>query len=95
MVSTLCCLAVLLFFFQYWGAHKSLAPTACTLLSVLGHATISFAVFDALVFVVFGACPTIFDLDKQGRKFLGGFMRSEKTIFPFIFCWLCVFFLIF
>ena len=46
---------VLLFCFSCWcwGAHKSPAPTACTLLSVLGHATFSFPVLAALVFVVF------------------------------------------
>ena len=38
------------FCFTYWcwGAHKSPTPTACTLLSVLGHATFSFSVLAAL-----------------------------------------------
>ena len=45
---------VSLFCFSYWccGAHKSPAPTACTLLSVLEHATYSFPALAALVFVV-------------------------------------------
>ena len=85
VASTPCCLVVC-FSFSCWGAHKSLARTACTLLSVLGHATFNFAVVAALVFLVFCECPMICDLAKQRRKkFLAGFLRSVKTIFPFIF----------
>ena len=79
--------AVLLFgvSFQCPGAHTSPAPIACTLLSVSGHTTFSFAVFAALVFVVLCECRTILDLGEQRLKLFTGFLRPEKTIFPFIF----------
>ena len=46
---------ILLFCFSClcWGAHKFPTPIACTLLSVLGHATFSFPVLAALLFAVF------------------------------------------
>ena len=51
-----------------------LAPTAQTLLGVLGRAAFNFASVVALLFLDFHACATVFDLAKQGPKmFLGGF----------------------
>ena len=35
------------------------------------------------------------DLAKQWHKIVGGFLRSENSIFPFVFLVLCVFFLLF
>ena len=78
-----------------WGAHKSSAPTACTLLTVLGHATFSFPVLATLVFVVFCECPIIFDLAKQRRENLWGVSEVGKSDFSIYFCWLYLFFLVF
>ena len=79
----------------FWGAHKSLAPGARTLLGVLGHATLKFFAVAILLFF-FCECPKFCDPAKQLRKILlGGFLRLEKTIFRFFFFWLCVFFLVF
>ena len=41
----------------FWGAHKSLAPRARTLLGGLGQATLSFFAVATLLFVFFGECP--------------------------------------
>ena len=60
----------------FWGAHKSLAPRARTLLGVLGQATLIFFAVATLLFFVFCECPKFCD---------GGFLRSEKMIFRFIF----------
>ena len=69
----------------FWGAHKSLAPRARTLLGGLGQATLSFSASQrlycssVLVSVLnFATSPN------SGVKLLGGFLRSEKTIFRFI-----------
>ena len=83
-----------------WSAHKSLAPRARTLLGGLGHATLSFFAVATLLFVFFCECPKFCDLAKQRRKILGGFLRSERTIFRFIFSggasfsWFFIFFLL-
>ena len=69
----------------FWGAHKSLAPRARTLLGGLGQATLSFFAVATLLFVFFRECPKFCDLMDSGVKLLGGFLRSEKTIFRFIF----------
>ena len=69
----------------FWGAQKSLAPRARTLLGGLGQATLSFFAVATLLFVFFCECPKFCDLAKQRRKIFGGFLRSEKTIFRFIF----------
>ena len=49
----------------FWGAHKSLAPRARTLLGGLGQATVSFLAVATLLFVFFGECPKFCDLAKQ------------------------------
>ena len=77
------------------GAHKSPTPTACTLLSVLGHATSSFPALAAFFFVVFLCVSYIFDLAKQRRENLWGVSEVGKNDFSISFCWLCRFFLIF
>ena len=56
----------------FWGAHKSLAPRARTLLGGLGQATLSFFAVATLSFVFFGECPKFCDLAKQRRKIVGG-----------------------
>ena len=72
-------------FFPGWGAHKSLAPRARTLLGVLGQATLRFFAVATLLFFFFCECPKFCDLAKQRCKNLGVFLRSEKTILCFIF----------
>ena len=67
------------------GAHKSLAPIAGTLLSVFGHATFSFAVLAALMFIIFCLCFTIFDLAKPRRKIFRRVSEVGKKIFSFMF----------
>ena len=79
----------------FWGAHKSLAPTARTLLGGLGQATLSFFAVATPLFVFFRECPKFCDLAKQRRKILGGFLRLEKTIFSLYFFWRCVVFFVF
>ena len=79
----------------FWGAHKSLAPRARTLLGVLGQATLSFFAVATLLFFVFCECPKFCDLAKQRRKIFGGVSEVRKADFSPYFFWLCVFFLIF
>ena len=55
----------------FWGAHKSLAPRARTLLGGLGEAKLSFFAVATLLFVFFGECPKFCDLAKQRRKIVG------------------------
>ena len=69
----------------FWGAHKSLAPRARTLLGGLGQATLSFFAVATLLFVFFCECPKFCDLAKQRRKIFGGVSEVEKTIFRCIF----------
>ena len=76
----------------FWGAHKSLAPRARTLLGGLGQATLSFFGVATLLFVVFGECPIFCDLAKQRRKIVGGVSEVGKDDFSLYFCWRCVFF---
>ena len=56
----------------FWGAHKSLAPRARTLLGVLGQATLSFFAVATLLFFFFCECPKFCDLAKQRRKTFWG-----------------------
>ena len=49
----------------FWGAHKSLAPRARTLLGGLGQATLSFFAVATLLFFCFCECPKFCDLAKQ------------------------------
>ena len=79
----------------FWGAHKSLAPRARTLLGGLGQATLSFFAAATLSFVFFGECPKFCDLAKQRRKIVGGVSEVGKDDFPLYFCWRCVIFLVF
>ena len=80
----------------FWGAHKSLAPRARTLLGVLGQATLSFFAVATLLFVFFGECPKFCDLAKQRRKkFFWGVSEVGKDDFPLYFFWRCVVFLVF
>ena len=79
----------------FWGAHKSLAPRARTLLGVLGQATLSFFAVATLLFVFFGECPKFCDLAKQRRKIVGGVSEVGKVDFSLYFCWRCVFFSLF
>ena len=61
----------------FWGAHKSLAPRARTLLGVLGQATLSFfAVATLLFFFLFFFFLSVLNLAtsaKSGVKSLWGF----------------------
>ena len=77
-----------------WGAHKSLAPRARTLLGGLGNATLSSFAVATLLFVLFGECPKFCDLAKQRRKIVGGVSEVEKDVFSLHFFWRCVIFLV-
>ena len=79
----------------FWGAHKSLAPRARTLLGGLGQATLSFFAVATLLFVFFGECPKFCDLAKQRRKIVGGVSEVGKDDFSLYFFWRCVVFLVF
>ena len=68
-----------------WSAHKSLAPRTRTLLGVLGQATLMFVAVATLLFFFFCEGPKFCDHANSGRKFLWGFLRSEKSILRFIF----------
>ena len=65
----------------FWGAHKSLAPRARTLLGGLGQATLSFFAVATLLFFFSVSVLNFATSPNSGVKFLGGFLRSEKTIF--------------
>ena len=78
-----------------WGAHKSLAPRARTLLGVLGQATLNFVAVTTLLFFVFREGPKFCDLAKQRREFFWGVSEVGKIDFALYFFWLCVFFLVF
>ena len=78
-----------------WGAHKSLAPRARTLLGGLGQAMLSFYAVATLLFFCFCGCPKFCDLAKQRRKTFGGVSEVGKNDFSLFFFWLCVFFLVF
>ena len=79
----------------FWGAHKSLAPRARTLLGGLGQATLSFFAVATLWFVFFGECPNFCELAKQRRKIVGGVSEVGKDDFSLYFFWRCVIFLVF
>ena len=79
----------------FWGAHKSLAPRARTLLGGLGQATLSSFAVATLLFVLFGECPIFCDLAKQRRKIVGGVSEFGKDDFSLYFFWRCVIFLVF
>ena len=79
----------------FWGAHKFLAPRACTLLGGLGQATLSFFAVATLLFVFFCECPKFCDLAKQRRKIFGGVSEVGKDNFSLYFFWRCVVFLVF
>ena len=79
----------------FWGAHKSLAPRARTLLGGLGQTTLSFFAVATLLFVFFGECPKFCDLAKQRRKIVGGVSEVGKDDFSIYFLWRCVIFLVF
>ena len=79
----------------FWGAHKSLAPRARTLLGGLGQATLSFSAVATLLFVFFGECPKFCDLAKQRRKIVGGVSEVGRDHFSLYFFWRCVIFLVF
>ena len=79
----------------FWGAHKSLAPRARTLLGSLGQATLSSFAVATLLFVLFGECPKFCDLAKQQRKIVGGVSEVGKDDFSLYFFWRCVSFLVF
>ena len=78
----------------FWGAHKSLAPRARTLLGGLGQATLSFFVVTTLLFFFVCECPKFCDLAKQRRKMFGGVSAVGKDDFSLYFIWLCIFFLV-
>ena len=65
----------------FWGAHKSLAPRARTLLGGLGQATLSFFTVATLLFVFFCECPKFWDLAKQRRKIFAGVSEVGKDDF--------------
>ena len=79
----------------FWGAHKSLAPRARTLLGGLGQAKLSSFAVATLLFVSFGECPKFCDLAKQRRKIVGGVSEVGKNNFSLYFFWRCVMFLLF
>ena len=79
----------------FWGAHKSLAPRARTLLGGLGQATLSFFAVATSLFFFFCGCPKFCDLAKQWLKVFGGVSEVGKDDFSLHFVWLCVFFLVF
>ena len=79
----------------FWGAHKSLAPRARTLLGGLGQATLSSFAVATLLLVLFGECPKFCDLAKQRRKIVGGVSEVGKDDFSLYFFWRCVIFLVF
>ena len=79
----------------FWGAHKSLAPRARTLLGGSGQATLSSFAVATLLFVLFGECPKFCDLAKQRRKIVGGVSEVGKDDFSLYFLWRCVIFLVF
>ena len=79
----------------FWGAHKSLAPRARTLLGGLGQATLSFFAIATLLFVFFGECPKFCHLAKQRRKIVWGVSEVGKVDFSLYFFWRCVIFLVF
>ena len=79
----------------FWGAHKSLAPRARTLLGGLGQATLSSFAVATLLFVLFGECPKFCDLAKQRRKIVGGVSEVGNDDFSLYFLWRCVIFLVF
>ena len=79
----------------FWGAHKSLAPRARTLLGGLGQATLSFFAVATLLFVFFGERPKFCDLAKQRRKIVWGVSEVGKDDFSLYFFWRCVVFLVF
>ena len=79
----------------FWGAHKTLAPRARTLLGGLGQALLSFFAVATLLFVFFGECPNFCDLAKQRRKIVGGVSEVGKDDFSLYFCWRCVIFSVF
>ena len=77
----------------FWGAHKSLAPRARTLLGVWGQATLSFFAVATLLFFFFCECPKFCDLAKQRRKSFGGVAEVGEDDVSLYFFWLCVFLL--
>ena len=79
----------------FWGAHKSLAPRARTLLGGLGQATLSFFAVATLLFVFFCECPKFCDLAKQRRKTFRGVSEVGKDDFSLYFFRRCVIFLVF
>ena len=79
----------------FWGAHKSLAPRARTLLGGLGQATLSLFAVATLLFFFFCECPKFCDLAKQQRKIFGGVSEVGKDDFSLYFFWLSVLFLVF
>ena len=68
-----------------WSAHKSLAPRACTLLGVLGQATLIFVSVATLLFFSFCECPNFCDLAKQRRKGFWGVSAVGKIDFALFF----------
>ena len=79
----------------FWGAHKSLAPRARTLLGGLGQATLSSFAVATLLFVLVGEYPKFCDLAKQRRKIVGGVCEVGKDDFSLYFLWRCVIFVVF
>ena len=78
----------------FWGAHKSLAPRARTLLGGLGQATLSFFAVATLLFFFFCECPKFCNIAKQRRKSFEGVFEVGKDDFSLYFIPLCVFFLL-
>ena len=75
-----------------WGAHKSLAPRARTLLGGLGQAMLSFFAVATLLFFFFCECPKFCDLAKQRRKTFGGVSEVGKDDFSlYFFLAVCLF----
>ena len=69
----------------FWGAHKSLAPRAHTLLGGLGQATLSFFAVATLLFFSLCECHKFWDLAKQRRKIFGGVSEVEIDNFSLYF----------
>ena len=79
----------------FWGAHKSLAPRARTLLGVLGQATLSFFAVATLLFFFSVSVLDFATSPNSGVKLFGGVSGVGRDDFLLYFFWLCVFFLVF
>ena len=84
-------------FLRGWGAHKSLAPRARTLLGVLGQATCNAQFLprrDSIVRLILVSVLNFATSPNSGVNFLGGFSEVGKHNFSRYFLSRCVLFLV-